>query len=60
MAHAGLRLSEALAAQLEHFDPQRQTYTVCQSYKRHTFYKPKGGKMRVVDLPDYLAEELLD
>jgi len=33
---------------------------VCQSFKRRTFKKPKGGKTRVVDLPDYLVEELID
>jgi integrase len=60
MAHAGLRLGEALVMRREHFDPVRKTYTVCQSYKRHTFKKPKGGKTRVVDLPDYLVEDLID
>ena len=58
MSHAGLRLGEALAMRFEYFDPVRKTFTVCQSYKRHTFKKPKGGKTRVVDLPDYLVEEL--
>jgi len=58
MAHAGLRLGEALVMRREYFDPERKTFTVCQSYKRHTFKKPKGGKTRVVDLPDYLVEEL--
>ncbi|NOQ18415.1 MAG: tyrosine-type recombinase/integrase [Desulfobacterales bacterium] len=58
MAYAGLRLGEALAMRFEYFDPERKTYTVCQSYKRHNFKKPKGGKTRVVDLPDYLVEEL--
>ena len=60
MSHAGLRLGEALAMRLEYFDPVRKTFTVCQSYKRHTFKKPKGGKTRVVDLPDYLVDELND
>ncbi len=58
MAHAGLRLGEALVMRREYFDPERKTFTVCQSSKRHTFKKPKGGKTRVVDLPDYLVEEL--
>ena len=60
MDHAGLRLGEALAMRCEYFDPERKTYTVSQSYKRHTFKKPKGGKTRVVDLPEYLVEELDD
>lgn len=45
MAHAGLRLGEALALQVEYFNPQRKTYTACQGYKRHRFKKPKGGKI---------------
>ena len=60
MAHAGLRLGEALVMRREYFDAGRKTFTVCQSYKRHTFKKPKGGKTRVVDLPDYLVEEMDD
>ncbi len=27
-------------------------------YKRHVFKKTKGGKIRVVDLPDYLVDEM--
>jgi integrase len=60
MAHAGLRLGEVLAPRLEYFDPECKTYTVCQSFKRSTFKKPKGGKTRAVDLPGYLVEELID
>ena len=60
MAHGGLRLGEALAMRFEYVDPQQRTYTVCQSYKRHNFREPKGGKTRVVDLPDYLVGELVD
>ena len=60
MAHAGLRLGEALVMRLEYFDPRRKTYTVCQGYKRHRFKKPKGGKTRVVDLPEYLVDELVE
>jgi integrase len=60
MAHAGLRLGEVLAPRLEYFDPECKTYTVCQSFKRSTFKKPKGGKTRAVDLPGYLFEELID
>jgi integrase len=60
MDHTGLRLGEALAMRLEYFDPERWAYTECQSFKRRTFKKPKGGKIRVVDLLDYLVEELID
>jgi len=37
MAHAGLRLGEALVMRLEYFDSERKTYIVCQGYKRHIF-----------------------
>jgi integrase len=53
MAHLGLRLGETLAARVEYFDPELKTFTVFQSFKRRTFKKPKGGKTRVVDMPDF-------
>jgi integrase len=56
--YAGLRLGEALVMRLEYFEQARQTYTVCQGYKRHIFKKPKGGKTRVVDLLEYLVDEM--
>ncbi|MDI6797854.1 MAG: site-specific integrase [Desulfatibacillaceae bacterium] len=40
-------------------NPQIRTYFVRQSYKDHKFGKPKKGKVREVDVPDFLLEELL-
>jgi hypothetical protein len=36
----------------EAINPELKTFTVFQSFKRRTFKKPKGGKTRVVDMPD--------
>jgi integrase len=58
MAYAGLRLGEALAMRVEHFDPERQTYFVAQSFRQHLFRLPKGGKTRLVDLPHFIVEAL--
>jgi integrase len=58
MAHAGLRLGETLAMRVCHFDPHKMTYRVAESYKERRFSKPKFGKPRHVDLPDFLSEEL--
>jgi len=60
MAHAGLRLGEALAMRACHFDPRKMIYRVAESFKRQRFSKPKFGKVRHVDLPDFLSEELFD
>jgi integrase len=58
MAYAGLRLGEALAMRAEYFDSSRRTYFVAQSYRAKTFRKPKIGKTRLVDLPDFLVDDL--
>ena len=58
MAYAGLRLGEALSMRAEYFDPSRRTYFVAQSYRAKTFGRPKAGKSRLVDLPDFLVEDL--
>ena len=60
MAHAGLRLGEALAMRMKHLDVDKMSYHVAQSYKLHRFKKPKFGKTRMVDLPIFLVEELKD
>lgn len=58
MAFAGLRLGEALALRCEYFNPENRTYFVTQGFKRYRFTLPKGGKSRVVDLPDFLTDDL--
>jgi len=58
MGYAGFRLGEALAMRLRHLDTKRMTYHVSESYKRYRFSQPKKGKKRLVDLPDFLVEEL--
>lgn len=58
MAYAGLRLGEALSMRCEYFDPENKTYFVRESYRRRSFRKPKSGKPRLVDLPDFLVHEL--
>jgi integrase len=58
MAYAGLRLGETLAMRVEHFDSDRRMYFVAQSFRQHTFRLPKGGKTRLVDLPDFLVQAL--
>ena len=58
MVHAGFRLGEVLAMRLRHLDFYQLTYHVSESYKQHRFSKPKGGKKRLVDLPDFLVDEL--
>ena len=58
MSYAGLRLGEALAMRAEFFDPTHRTYFVCQSYKNRAFNKPKGGRSRLVDLPEFLVTDL--
>jgi integrase len=58
MAFMGLRLGEALALRLKHLDFGRMLYHVTESYKEGVFRKPKGGKSRFVDIPDFLAAEL--
>jgi integrase len=58
MAYAGLRLGEMLAMRYEHIDLNRRTYHVVESYKRCKFGLPKKGKMRLVDLPTFLVDDL--
>jgi integrase len=58
MAFAGLRLGEALAMRAEHLNPERRTYYVAQSYKCREFGRPKAGKTRLIDLPDFLVVDL--
>jgi integrase len=60
MVHAGLRLGEALAMRVKHLDVKNMTYLVAESYKVNRFKKPKFGKTRFVDLPDFLVSELKD
>lgn len=60
MVHAGLRLGEALAMRAKHLDVENMTYLVAESYKVNRFKKPKFGKTRFVDLPDFLVLELRD
>jgi len=60
MAYAGLRLGEAFAIRSEYFNPSQRTYFVAQSYKTKKFRKPKHGKTRLVDLPDFLVDDLSD
>jgi integrase len=58
MSHAGLRLGEALAFRLANLDEAKMEYHVTQSFRQKRFKKPKGEKMRYVDLPAYLVDEL--
>jgi len=58
MAFMGLRLGEGLALRLKHLDFDRMLYRVTESYKERVFRKPKGGKSRFVDVPDFLIAEL--
>jgi len=58
MVHAGFRLGKTLAMRACNFDPFKMTYRVAESYKERRFSKPKFGKPRHVDLPDFLSEEL--
>jgi len=58
MAYAGLRLGEALAMRREYLDTKNRTYFVCQSFNRRQFNRPKHGKRRLIDLPDFLVDEL--
>ena len=58
MAYAGLRLGEAPAMRREYLDTKNRTYFVCQSFNRRQFNRPKHGKRRLIDLPDFLMDEL--
>jgi integrase len=58
MLFAGFRLGETLAMRLKNFDFNKMTCHVTESYKQYRFSKPKFGKKRIVDLPDFLVEEL--
>ncbi len=57
MLYCGLRLGEALAARFKHFDFNRKTYRVTESFYRQRFDKPKADKYRWVDLPGPLVAE---
>ena len=59
MAYAGLRLGEVLAMRIEYLDVHRKTYFVAKSYNRLMFNRPKHGKQRLIDLPDFLVDELV-
>jgi integrase len=58
MLFTGFRLGETLAMRLKNFDFNKMTCHVTESYKQYRFSKPKFGKKRIVDLPDFLVEEL--
>lgn len=42
----------------EHFNREGQTYFACEGYKAYSFGRPKAGKSRLVNLSDFLVEEL--
>ena len=58
MAFAGLRLGEALALRDRHFNREERNYFVAEGYKNYRFGRPKAGKNRLVDLPDFMVAEL--
>ena len=58
MVYMGLRLGEALAMRARHLDFDRMLYHVVEGFKRKVFKKPKGGKSRFVDVPEFLIAEL--
>ena len=58
MVHTGLRLGEALAMRLRYLDLRNMTYYVAESYKQYKFIRPKRGKKRLVDLPNFLVNDL--
>ena len=58
MAYGGFRLGEMLAMRVEHLNVEQRTYYVAQSYKGKAFGQPKAGKCRLVDLPDFLVQDL--
>ena len=51
-------MGEAIAIRAEYLDFNNKAYQVTESFKREKFSKPKTGKFRWVDLPDFLLEEL--
>jgi hypothetical protein len=55
MAFGGFRLGEALALKAEYLNAQQRTYYICQSFGRGKLSRPKHGKSRLVDLPDFLV-----
>lgn len=58
MAYGGFRLGEALAMRADNMSPRQKNYHVDLSFRRGEFFKPKFGKGRTVDLPNFLVEEL--
>ncbi len=58
MVFMGLRLGEVLAMRVRHLNLDRMLYHVVEGFKLKVFKKPKGGKLRFVDVPDFLVSEL--
>ena len=58
MAYGGLRLGEALAMKAENIDFRSRAFYVTESYRMYRFGPPKKGKRRLVDLPEFVIEEL--
>lgn len=58
MAFGGFRLGETLALRLENLNFNKRNYHITESYKLKKFGLPKKGKKRLVDLPDFLIEEM--
>ena len=58
MVFMGLRLGEVLAMRLRNLDLDSRLYHVVEAFKLKTFKKPKGGKTRFVDVPDFILPEL--
>jgi integrase len=58
MAFSGFRLGETLAMRFDNLDFHKMAYHVVESYKLHRFRKPKFGKTRLVDFPEFLIEEM--
>ncbi len=58
MLYSGVRLGEALAMKVENLDLENKRYLVAESFRRGEFQRPKSGKSRLVDLPNFLVDEL--
>ncbi len=58
MAYGGFRIGETLAMRADNLDIRGKTYHISQSFRRCELNKPKFGKVRTVDLPDFLVDEL--
>jgi integrase len=44
---------------LRYLDLRKMTYYVAEGYKQYKFIRPKRGKKRLVDLPNFLVKELV-